>query len=159
MSHGGQPDAWLLISLVVRFWTLREVEFLRIQIELSPNFDDGRTGQAAAVVGCRSVGLAMTSIPSLNVTPRTSFGNWLWPSRRRQLFCAPSTSLKTIASAVPFDRQPFDRMGRWGTGGNGFSRGFGVRNCFQCSAGESEKASRVSRSLLRQSAAFSYFSA
>src|SRR5215475_13606711 len=34
----------------------------------------------------------MTSIPSLNVTPRTSFGNWLWPSRRRQLFCAPSTS-------------------------------------------------------------------
>src|SRR5438477_1171967 len=36
----------------------------------------------------------MTSIPSLNVTPRTSFGNWLWPSRRRQLFCAPSSSLK-----------------------------------------------------------------
>jgi hypothetical protein len=34
-------------------------------------------GQAAAVVGWRSVGLAMTSIPSLNVTPRTSFGNWL----------------------------------------------------------------------------------
>jgi hypothetical protein len=30
----------------------------------------------------------MTSIPSLNVTPRASFGNWLWPSRRRQLFCA-----------------------------------------------------------------------
>src|SRR6202171_5578872 len=54
----------------------------------------------------------MTSIPSLNVTPRTSFGNWLCPSRRRQLFCAPSTSLKTIASAVPFDRQPFDRMVR-----------------------------------------------
>lgn len=57
----------------------------------------------------------MTSIPSLNVTPRTSFGNCLWPSRRRQLFCAPSTSLKTMASAVPFDRQPFDRMVRWRT--------------------------------------------
>jgi len=26
-----------------------------------------------------SVGLVMTSIPSLNVTPRTSFGNWLCP--------------------------------------------------------------------------------
>ena len=48
-----------------------------LEAELSPNFGDGRTGQAAAVVGCRSVGLAMTSIPSLNVTARTSFGNWL----------------------------------------------------------------------------------
>src|ERR1700736_2557005 len=137
MSHGGQPDAWLLISLVVRFWTLREVEFLRIQIELSPNFDDGRTGQAAAVVGCRSVGLAMTSIPSLNVTPRTSFGNWLWPSRRRQLFCAPSSNLKTIASAVLLDRQPFDRMVRWRTVAKVLSMGLVVRRCFQCSAGKS----------------------
>src|SRR6266446_152718 len=68
--------------------------------ELSLNFGDGLAGQAAAVMGWRSVGLAMTSIPSLNVTPRTSFGNWLWPSRRRQLFCAASSSLKTIASAA-----------------------------------------------------------
>jgi|SRR5438105_6099025 len=45
--------------------------------ELSPIFGDGLTGQAAAVMGWRSVGLAMTSIPSLNVAPRTSFGNWL----------------------------------------------------------------------------------
>jgi hypothetical protein len=29
---------------------------------------------------------------------------------RRQFFCAPSTSLKTMASAVLFDRQPFDRV-------------------------------------------------
>ena len=83
--------------------------------ELSLNFGDGLAGQAAAVMGWRSVGLAMTSIPSLNVTPRTSFGNWLWPSRRRQLFCAPSSSLKTIASAVLLDRQPFDRIVRWRT--------------------------------------------
>src|SRR5207342_3812627 len=54
----------------------------------------------------------MTSIPSANFTPRISFGNWLWPSMRRQLFWAPSTSLKTMASAVLFDRQPFDRMVR-----------------------------------------------
>ncbi len=57
----------------------------------------------------------MTSIPLLNVTPRTSFGNWLWPSRRRQLFWAPSSNLKTIASAVLLDRHPFDRIVRWRT--------------------------------------------
>src|ERR1700730_15639746 len=74
----------------------------------------------------------MTSIPSLNVTPRTSFGTWLCPSRRRQLFCAPSTSLKTIASAVPFDRQPFDRMVRWRTVAKVLSMGLVVRKCFQC---------------------------
>src|ERR1700730_16213831 len=37
------------------------------------------------------------------------FGNWFWPARRRQVFCAPSTSLNTMASAVLFDRQPFER--------------------------------------------------
>jgi hypothetical protein len=42
----------------------------------------------------------MTSIPSANFTPWISFGNWLWPSIRRQLFWAPSASLKTMASAV-----------------------------------------------------------
>jgi hypothetical protein len=31
-------------------------------------------------------GLAATSSPSANFTPRISFGNWLLPSRRRQLF-------------------------------------------------------------------------
>ena len=48
-----------------------------LERELSPNFGDGPAGQAAAVLGLRSVDLAMTSIPLLNVTPRTSFGNWL----------------------------------------------------------------------------------
>jgi hypothetical protein len=32
--------------------------------------------------------------PSVNLTPWISFGNWLWPSMRRQFFCAPSTKLK-----------------------------------------------------------------
>src|SRR5467141_1434415 len=110
---------------------------LFIGIELSLNFGDGLAGQAAAVMGWRSVGLAMTSIPSLNVTPRTSFGNWLWPSRRRQLFCAVSSSLKTIASAVLLDRQPFDRIVRWRTVAKVLSMGLAVRRCFQCSAGKS----------------------
>jgi hypothetical protein len=58
-------------------YNARLVRDPRLVNELSPNLGDGRAGQAAAVVGCRSVGLAMTSIPSANVTPRTSFGNWL----------------------------------------------------------------------------------
>src|ERR1700730_7910963 len=40
---------------------------------------------------CRGGGLKLvracdltTSIPSVNFTPRMTFGNWLWPSRRRQ---------------------------------------------------------------------------
>src|SRR5664279_4083564 len=79
----------------------------------------------------------MTSIPLLNVTPRTSFGNWLWPSRRCQLFCAASSSLKTIASAVLLDRHPFDRIVRWRTVAKVLSMGLVVRRCFQCSAGKS----------------------
>src|SRR5207344_2752781 len=78
----------------------------------------------------------MTSIPSVNLTPWISFGNWLWPSMRRQFFCAPSTSLKTMASAVLFDRQPFDRMVRCRTVAKVLSMGFVVRKCFQCSAGK-----------------------
>jgi len=79
----------------------------------------------------------MTSIPSANFTPWISFGNWLWPSIRRQLFWAASTSLKTMASAVLFDRQPFDRMVRCRTVAKVLSIGFVVRKCFQCSAGKS----------------------
>src|SRR5437660_11502374 len=87
----------------------------------------------------------MTSIPSLNVTPRTSFGNWLWPSRRRQLFCAPSSSLKTIASAVLLDRQPFDRMVRWRTVAKVLSMGLVVRRCFPVLGGEFvERQQRIS---------------
>jgi hypothetical protein len=54
-----------------------------------------------------------------------------------QLFCAPSTSLKTIASAVLLDRQPFDRIVRWRTVAKMLSIGLVVRRCFQCSAGKS----------------------
>ena len=57
-----------------------------------------------------AVELPMTSIPSVNLTPWISFGNWLWSSMPRQFFCAPSASLKAMASAVLFDRQPFDRV-------------------------------------------------
>jgi hypothetical protein len=73
-------------------------------------------GQATAVAGWRVVvGLVVTSSPSANFTPRISFGNWLPPSRRRQARCAASTSLKTMASAVLLERQPFERMARWRT--------------------------------------------
>ena len=81
--------------------------------------------------------MPMTSIPSVNFTPRISFGNWLCPSMRRQVFWAPSSSLKTMASAVLFDRQPFDRTVRCRTVAKVLSMGFVVRKCFQCSAGKS----------------------
>jgi len=48
-------------------------------------------GQAAAASGFRLACSATTSSPLVNFTPRMSFGNWLRPSRRRQLFCAAST--------------------------------------------------------------------
>ena len=48
--------------------------------------------------------MPITSIPSVNLAPSTSLGNWLCPSRRRHLFCAASTSLNTIASAAAGDK-------------------------------------------------------
>jgi L-fucose mutarotase len=44
----------------------------------------------------------MTSIPRLNVTPRTGLADRLVASRRRQYLCADS-GLKTIMAAVAFD--------------------------------------------------------
>ena len=73
----------------------------------------------------------------MNFTPWMIFGNWLWPSRRRQLFCAPSTSLNTMASAVLFERHPFDQMVLYRTVAKVLSMGFVVLKCFQCSAGKS----------------------
>ena len=44
-----------------------------------------------------------------------TLGNWFSPFRRRQVFAAAETSLKTMASAVLFERHPFDRVVRWRT--------------------------------------------
>src|SRR2546421_590785 len=76
----------------------------------------------------------MTSIPSANFTPRMTFGNWFWPSRRRQLFSAASASLKIMASAVLFERHPLERTVRWRTVANELSMTFVVRKCFQRTA-------------------------
>src|SRR5207244_12643284 len=65
-----------------------------------------------------------------------SFGNWLWPLRRRQLFSAASASLKIMASAVLFERHPLERTVRWRTVANELSMTLVVRRCFQCSAGK-----------------------
>src|SRR5438067_7765500 len=104
--------------------------------ELSPNFGDGRSRSGGGGCGL-TVGRLGGDLDPVVVTPRTSFGNWLVPSRRRQLFCAASSSLKTIASAVLLDRQPFDRIVRWRTVAKVLSMGLVVRKCFQCSAGKS----------------------
>ena len=57
--------------------------------------------------------------------------------RKAQLLRALSASLKIMASAVLFDRQPFARTVRWRIVANVLSIGFVVRKCFQCSAGKS----------------------
>src|SRR5262249_24141799 len=96
------------------------------------------------------------SIPSANFTPRTTFGNWLWPSSRRQFFSAASANLKIMASAILFERHPLERTVRWRTVAHELSMTLVVRRCFQCSAGETWKASNASRSLVRHSTALSY---
>src|SRR2546421_8155843 len=98
--------------------------------ELLRNVGDGR-GQAAS--GC----WLTASMPSMNFMPVISFGNWLWPSRRRQLFSAACASLKIMAIAVLFERHPLERTVRCRTVANVLSMGLVVRRCFQCSAGKS----------------------
>src|ERR1700753_2701557 len=65
-----------------------------------------------------------------------SFGNWLWPSRRRQLLSAASASLKIMASAVLLERHPLERTVRWRIVANELSMTLVVRRCFQCFGGE-----------------------
>src|SRR5215831_6568815 len=84
--------------------------------ELLRNVGDGR-GQAAS--DC----WLTVSMPSMNFTPVISFGNWLWPSRRRQLFSAACASLKTMAIAVLFERHPLERTVRCRTVANVLSMG------------------------------------
>src|SRR4051794_19993608 len=58
--------------------------------------------------------------------------------------------------AVFADKAPFVRTVRCRTVANTLSIGFDVRRWSQCSAGKSKKASRASRSFVRQATAFSY---
>src|SRR5271170_2597496 len=71
----------------------KELDAQGIHVELLRNLGDGRV-QAAS--GC----WLTASMPSMNFVPVISFGNWLWPSRRRQLFSAACASLKIMAIAV-----------------------------------------------------------
>src|SRR5215204_3097074 len=73
-----------------------------------------------------------------------SLGNWLRPLRRRQLFSAASASLKIMASAVLFERHPFDRTVRWRMVASELSMMLVVRRCFQCSAPDHASLSRPS---------------
>ena len=76
------------------------------------------------------------SIPSLNFTPRITFGNWWWPRRRCQRFSAACVSLKIMASAVLFERQPLDRTVLCRTVANVLSIGFVVRRWLPMLGGE-----------------------
>ena len=80
-----------------------------------------RPDQAARV----SVSRAAT--PSVNVTPSMTRGNWFAPFRRRQVFAAVWTSLKTISFAVFCESAPLVRTVRCRTVAKTLSIGLPVR--------------------------------
>jgi hypothetical protein len=57
-------------------------------------------------------GIGMTSMPSWNLTPAITFGNWFLPISRRQVFEAAITSLNTISRAVVEESEPLVRTVR-----------------------------------------------
>src|SRR5262249_29255442 len=87
----GPPNEWARIALIsctsenMRtahvLWPVRD---LPTACGANADFGDTLIGQAA-VASWRLAGLATISGPSVNFTPRISFGNWLWLSWRRQL--------------------------------------------------------------------------
>src|SRR4051794_15844648 len=89
-------------------------------------------------------------------TPAITCASRSVPSSRRQWRSAPLASLKTIASVVSRDRQPFVLSVRSRTVAKVLSIGFVVLTCFQCSAGTAQRAGSASRSLAKQATALSY---
>ena len=69
----------------------------------------------------------MTSMPSLDLTPAMTFGNWFVPFSRRHVFDVAMTSLNTISLAVVDDSEPFVRTVLCRTVANTLSMGFVVR--------------------------------
>jgi len=59
-----------------------------------------------------AVGFWFTSMPSANLTPVITFGNWFCPSSRRHELCAAWISLNTMIMPVSCERQPLDRVVR-----------------------------------------------
>ena len=76
----------------------------------------------------------MTSVPS-SMSHRERFRQLVVAIESTPLFCAASSRLKSVASAVLLDRQPFDRMVRWRTVAKMLSMGLVVRRCFHAQPG------------------------
>jgi len=79
----------------------------------------------------------------MNFIPMTTFGNWLWPSRRRQLCSAACASLKIMAIAVRFERHPLERTVRCRTVAKVLSMGLVVRRCFNARREVVERQQRL----------------
>ena len=79
------------------------------------------------------------------------------PVSRCHCRCAISSSLNAINRPFVREPVPFITRCRSRTVANGDSIRFDVRRCRQCSAKQSEKASRAPRSAARQTAAFGCF--
>ena len=107
--------------------------------------------------GCQAAGssAACPGSPSRKWTPWMSWPKRSDPSNRRPCRSADLASSKIIASAVRRDGQPLLASVRSRTVAEVLSMGLLARRCCQCSAGKSWRASRASRSLVRQAAALS----
>lgn len=81
---------------------------------------------------------SLISVPSANLTPRMTFGNWLSPFSLRRVLAAAMTSLNTIRWAVSGESAPFVRTFQCRTVEKTLSIGLVVRKCTQCSAGSEE---------------------
>ena len=92
----------------------------------------------------------------MNGTPSLTRATGCEALTRRQRFCAMSSSLNAISSALVREPAPLVTRCRRRTVANVDSIAFVVRRCCQCSAGKSKKVSRQSSSLTSDSAAFGY---
>ncbi len=66
-------------------------------------------------------------MPSVNLMPSTTRGNWFAPFSRRHFFEAARTRVKTISFTVFCERAPFVRTVRRRTVANTLSIGLAVR--------------------------------
>ena len=79
----------------------------------------------------------MTSIPSLNVTPKDEFWQLVVAIETAPAFLCALDQFEDHGERGPVRQTTFDRMVRWRTVAKVLSIGLVVRSCFQCSAGKS----------------------
>src|SRR5258708_12968047 len=90
----------------------RAIQSVRNANELSPNLGDGPRpeGSGGGGLGLRERRFGGDFDPVREPDTLNEFGQLVWPSIVRQLFCAPPTNLNTMAHPLLFARQPLHRI-------------------------------------------------